>query len=634
MCGIAGIIASAEGAVRDGLQRMVCAQRHRGPDDEGVYVDSFGNRILGLGHRRLSILDLSPLGHQPMVHPQTGDVLIFNGEIYNFRALREELIRDGESFTSTGDTEVLLRGLTRYGEPFLRRLQGMYALAFLKKSEQHLLLVRDPLGIKPLYYSHTSGNLLFASELRALLQSGMVDRELDERGVSGLLAFGAVQQPSTLFRSIKMLLPGHLMRVIVGEGPSISVHPFWHFPDVDPRITEADAVARLRPMLRDAVHDHLESDVPVGVFLSSGIDSTVVAGLARECSPNVRTFTVGFDDHADFSESALAAETARYMGLEHTQITINADTAAASAGQWLQSLDQPSIDGLNVFVISKVVRDRGIAVALSGQGGDEIFGGYPSFVDVPFLRRTIRRIEWLPLGLRDRLARLLSAGRSLAYRQKLRNMLCSNGSIASLYLHRRRSMSDDQLANLGIDPEQVNAEHLLTPDLLELLRLVPDEVASVSRLETMLYQGNMLLRDGDANGMAHSLELRLPLLDQRVVDYVQQIPGKVRLPRLGKPKHLLRVACQDLLRDELLNQPKRGFTLPIRRWMLGPLRDLCESAIGYLVQRKALDRRGIHTVWTAFLREPESPIWTRAFALVVLGSYLQRVEQSASVGLG
>lgn len=625
MCGIAGIVARDEATVREALAAMNAAQRHRGPDDEGQFVDSFGNVILGLGHRRLSILDLSPLGHQPMMHPESGDVIVFNGEIYNFRALRRELEAEGERFRSTGDTEVLLRGLTRHGEAFVKRLQGMFALAFLDRRSRRLLLVRDPMGIKPLYYASDARQLLFASEVRAIARTGLIDLAMDDAGVAGLLAMGAVQQPATLFKSIRMLMPGHLMWMDLDARTLGPPSQYWAFPEVDPAMTAPQAAGGLRAMLSEAVRDHLESDVPVGVFLSSGIDSTVVAGLAREHSNHVRTFTVGFDDHADFSESVLAAETAKRMNLDHTEITVNADAAASAAGEWLAGLDQPSVDGLNVYIISKVVRAHGITVALSGQGGDELFGGYPSFLDVPFLRKTVRKISWLPTRVRNLMAKMLAAGRSEAYRQKLRNMLCSDGSVAALYLQRRRMLSDEQLQRLGVDPGLAAPEALLGSPVAKVLRLNGDEFASISRLEAMVYQANMLLRDGDANGMNHSLEIRVPLLDQRVVDFASRIPGHLRLPTGGKPKHLLREACSDLLRADLLDQPKRGFTLPIRRWMVGPLREMCEESIGYLQSNWSLDRRGVHAVWTSFLREPETPIWSRAFVLVVLGSYLKRV---------
>ncbi len=631
MCGIAGILSRNEPSVRHALSGMVRAQKHRGPDDSGEFVDSFGNVILGLGHRRLSILDLSPLGHQPMIHPQTGNVIVFNGEIYNFRALREELIRDGESFTSTGDTEVLLRGLTLHGESFLTRLQGMYAFAFLHKSERRLLLVRDPMGIKPLYYSQADGNFLFASEVRALIQTGLIRRDLDDAGVAGLLAFGAVQQPATIFRHIRMLMPGHMMSLSIDPIAAQSPRQYWHFPSLDQSLTAPDP-AQLRSLLSESVRDHLESDVPVGVFLSSGIDSTIVAGLAREHTSHVKTFTVGFADHADLSESELARQTAELMQLDHTEITVNSDAAAAAASEWLATLDQPSVDGLNVFLIAKVVRAHGITVALSGQGGDELFGGYPSFVDVPFLRKTIRKISWLPRWVRGMMAKGLSAGRTLAYRQKLQNMLCSDGSVAALYLQRRRMMSDSQLTALNVNDDFASPEYLLGSPVSNVLQLVTDEIASISRLEAMLYQGNMLLRDGDTNGMAHGLEIRVPLLDQRVVNYVSRLPGALRLPPGSLPKHLLRTSCTDLLRPALVNQPKRGFSLPIRRWMVGPMREICEEAIDHLKQTDTLDRRGVHAVWTAFLREPESPIWSRAFVLVVLGNYLKRMTSVPAPG--
>jgi len=634
MCGIAGIIAGDSGLVQRALPAMDTAQRHRGPDGHGMLIQAVGDVTVGLAHRRLAILDLSPLAAQPMVHPATGDAIVFNGEIYNFRALRQELAQEGERFSSSGDTEVLLRGLSRHGENFIKRLQGMFAFGFLCRRTRRLLLARDPMGIKPLYYAAGGGQFVFASEVRAIVSTGLVETAIDQAAVGEYLSFGSFQQPSTIFQDVRMLMPGHLAWVECQATRMMPAVQYWHFPDVDPEMAESEAFDGLRDLLGAAVRDHLESDVPVGVFLSSGIDSTILAGLAKEYSNHVRSFTVGFDDHNEFSEAAVAAETADLFGLKHTPIIVNSAAAPAIAAEWLASLDQPSIDGLNTFLISKVVGEHGISVALSGLGGDEVFGGYPSFIDVPFFAKSLGMIKWAPDALRGVLARTLSVRRSLAYQQKLRSILCSDGTIEALYLLRRRALSDEQLHSLGIDPMFVATEAVLSPSVRDVVRMVPDTIAAVSRLESMLYQGNTTLRDSDTNGMAHGLEIRVPLLDRRVVEFMSRVPGRLRLPRDSAPKHLLRKACADLLRPRVCDQRKMGFNLPLRQWMAGSLRDICEDAIEHLATCGFVDPRGVRMIWNSYVQAPETSTWTRALSLVVLGHYLKHSASRISAGGG
>jgi asparagine synthase (glutamine-hydrolysing) len=626
MCGIAGLIAEKEQVVRAALPAMVAAQEHRGPDDCGDEYRRFGQRYVGLGHRRLSILDLTCAGHQPMVDPASGNLIVFNGEIYNFRRLRNEMEADGETFSGTGDTEVLLRGLTRFGPTFIPRLEGMYAFAFFDVSRETVLLARDPCGIKPLYVAVAPQGLLFASEVRAILASGLVSREVDLQGVTSMLAYGAVQQPSTIFRAIRSFPPGFYQEIPAhGSGAGHEPVRFWSFPEVRSDITVTDAVTMVERTLRQAVDDHLISDVPVGVFLSSGLDSTVIAAMAGQNTSRLRSFTVGFADQPDLSEMTLASETARLFNLEHTEIDIRARDAEAEALHWLKKLDQPSIDGLNVFIIARAVRAQGICVALSGQGGDELFGGYPAFGDVPRLQAWMRRMRFLPRPVLRTAGRLATFHRSEAVREKMRDILGTDGSIRELYLQRRRVMSNSQLQALGLNSRDLGlTDSYLSQEAFDFEALPGgDPIAAISRLEMRHYQGNMLLRDSDTNGMAHGLEIRVPLLDQRLINLVSQLPDHVRLPGGLPNKRLLRVACAQHLRPALLSQGKRGFTLPIRRWMLGPLRDLCEHAIISLKSAQILREQGVDQVWEAFLRDPESPIWSRAFSFCVLGIYLK-----------
>lgn len=628
MCGIAGIVSLVHSEVSSALDRMVAAQRHRGPDAQGVHVATMGELSVGLGHTRLSILELSPLGAQPMIHPRTGDVLVFNGEIYNFRRLRTELETRGCVFRGHSDTEVLLHALVEFGPDVVARLEGMFAFAFLSLAHRTLLLARDPLGIKPLYLARGPRGFLFASEARALLASGAVPRSLDSQGLASYLAFGSVQEPGTLWQSIRSLPAGHSVSVPLAPfAPAAEFlpRPHWRFPVPGPT-TEVEAIERVRATLTESVRDHLVSDVPVGVFLSSGVDSTIMAGLASRMQPDIRAFTVGFPEDFDLNETEIAARTAARFGLRHVPISLEATAARQWTEDWFESLDSPSMDGLNVFVISRAVKAEGLSVALSGQGGDELFGGYPSFTDVPKLYRWCRFARHLPRGLTAGLLALAMRCRPLAQREKAGDMLAAADSVLSLYLQRRRTLSNRQLAALGVNPVAAGLTEDYLPHeagtLAEAANL--DVREQVSLFETRHYMGSMLLRDGDANSMASSLEIRLPMLDRRMIDLAFSLPAAVRFPDGYAPKHILRRAFPELLSEEVSRLGKRGFNLPIKRWMRGPLRERCADSLRALGDLTPLRPSGIQQIWNAYLAEPESAMWSRAWQLCVLGDYLRR----------
>ena len=630
MCGLAGVICQDGGIARLALRAMVDAQRHRGPDGGGEHYLPMGDATLGLGHRRLSIIDLSAQGAQPMVHPHTGDVLVYNGEIYNYRDLKEELSAGGTVFLGDSDSEVLLHALVEWGPRALSRLQGMFAFAFYRVATGEMMLARDPLGIKPLYVGRRGRTFVFASEVRAILASGMLEPQIDPRGIAGLFSYGACQHPYTMFRNIRSL-PAGAWQVMTARGEEEPPVHYWSPPRPESHLSRSEAVDAVRSTLEASVRDHLVSDVPVGVFLSSGLDSTIVAGIAARHASTLRSFTVGFAENPDLSELELAGDTARRFGLDHTEIRIESADAIATTEAWLDAIDMPSIDGLNVYVISKAVREHGITVALSGQGGDELFGGYSSFVDVPRLYRMLRHASWLPAPKRRRLAELLSAGKPTAFRAKAAALAESGADLTSLYTHRRRLMAPAQMNALGLDARWLGLdENFLDPEEMEAMPVNPrDPIWSVGLLESRLYMGNMLLRDGDADGMAHSLEIRVPLLDRRLVDLAFGLPGRVRLPNGRADKHMLRAAMPDLLRPELLNQPKHGFTLPIRRWMRGPLAESCRSGFEHLRASGLVEAKGLEALWSTFVAEPESPAWSRAFACCVLGHYLRRTARTS-----
>jgi asparagine synthase (glutamine-hydrolysing) len=343
----------------------------------------------------------------------------------------------------------------------------------------------------------------------------------------------------------------------------------------------------------------------------------------------MRCFTVGFADAPDMSESPAAARTAAQFGLEHRDIQVTGQTAQDSMERWLRAMDQPSLDGLNTFIVSQAVRKEGIIVALSGLGGDELLGGYPSFETLPALHAANRRLRALPSSARAALFALAGVGRPGQVRDKLADMGRTGPDLLRLYIHRRRAMSDKRLAALGLSAAAVGLDDVFIPKaaLAAAHAGAPkgadaDHLAAIARYECSFYMRNVLLRDSDANGMAHSLEIRVPMLDRRVLDLCHAIPGKVRLPSGRADKHLLRTAFKDLLRPELLNQTKKGFTLPIRRWMSGPLRPMCEAAVSKVKDSGLVSPSGVDTIWRTFLAQPEMQVWSSALALVALGSYL------------
>jgi asparagine synthase (glutamine-hydrolysing) len=650
MCGIAGIIAQPRSS-RDGsmeplslehaLRVMTEAIRHRGPDDQGLECwsitspkNSASHGWVGLGHRRLSILDCSPAGHQPMRNPRTGDWLIYNGELYNFQALRADLLAEGFSFRGHSDTEVMLYAFERWGvEASLKQFAGMYALAFWDARKHELILARDPLGIKPLYVMEEPGLLLFASEVRSIasgLRALGRSAHLDPQAIASYLAYGAVQAPLTMLQGVRSF-PGGFWKRCTLDAARLNAGPlnqYWDFPPIDHTITEQAAIERLRTLMDQSVREHLISDVPVGVFLSGGLDSTILASIAARHAGEVKTFTVGFPDECDLSESQVAAETARHLGLHHTDIPITHEEALASSLEWLDRLDQPSIDGLNTYVVSKAVRTQGIVVALSGLGADELFCGYSLFADLPKMRGYLKRLGMLPSPIRHLVARIMLCRKPDDIRLKFLDMISGSAEILRLSLYRRRLFSDSQMQGFGVRASAFSLPETFQPT--EALDRAPasslDLHAAISRFEMRFYMKNMLLRDSDTMAMAHGLEIRVPFLDRRLVDFASSIPGPVRIPEGKANKHLLRLAFRESLRDEVLSRTKMGFTLPITRWLAGPMREFSEGSLRALKQAGLVDASGIESMWTRYLATPSLNTGNRALGLVSLGHYVQSLK--------
>jgi asparagine synthase (glutamine-hydrolysing) len=503
----------------------------------------------------------------------------------------------------------------------------MYAFGFFNRKKRQLLLARDPIGIKPLYFSFVNNNLVFASEVRAIVASRIVSSAVDKQALSSFLAYGAVQEPCTIYKDVRALAPGCYQVFDISDVNNIQqgkLKQHWDFPCVQAGISEEEALQGIQERMNESVRDHLVSDVPIGVFLSSGLDSTIVAGIAAHHKTKVRTFTIGFDDNPEMSEASLAKETARIFGTDHTEINITGDDAEAMAVSWLGSLDQPSIDGLNTYIISQATRAEGIVVALSGLGGDELFGGYPkTFSTVPSIAAARQKLRWLPECIWLALAGAATLGKSEAVVQKAFDMARSDGSLLQLYLHARRVMSDKKLSMLGVDAGALGLlDNFMPPEIFESIYMDEcDDIRSISSLESRFYMRNTLLRDSDTNGMAHSLEIRVPFLDKRMLDFVYSIPGNIRLPEGKANKHLIRHSFGNLLREDLTKLKKRGFSLPIGRWIAGPMREMCEDALEHLKSLEILRPEGIDAIWTSFMSSPETLRIGRVFGLCVLGLY-------------
>jgi len=553
------------------LEKTLVRLQRRGPDGEGVWVAPNGN--IALGHRRLAIIDLSPTGAQPMQSPDGRYVITFNGEIYNYRTLRDELQTEGYTFRSESDTEVLLALYALRGATALDRLRGMYAFAIWDTHREHLFLARDPFGIKPLYYAAQTGALRFASQVRALVSGGNVSRELDPAGCVGFLMYGSVPEPFSTFRDIQSLPAGHSLEVdkrgrqTLRRHFSVAAELRTAFQDHGRSRQRGEHHDQVAVSLRDSVRHHLVSDVPVGAFLSGGIDSGVVVALMRERDYEVNTVTLGFPEFRGGvrDETELARETAMTYGTKHhTQWVTQADVRD-STEEFLEAMDQPSIDGLNTWLVSRVASERGLKVVLSGLGGDEIFGGYPSFRQIPRLVCGIRALGRLPDAANA--WRRLSEALPGRHSPKLPGLVAYGSTYEGAYLLRRGLFLPDELSALGVFPSDFIAEGMQRLAYRERLQriLTPDpcsDFGRVATLETCMYMRNQLLRDADWASMWHGLEIRVPLVDVPV--FRAAAATLTRSPTMGSKQNLLDVPHR-ALPTRVGTKKKTGFGLPIER---------------------------------------------------------------------
>lgn len=578
MCGLNGIFAWSRAAPAVRTEELIRTRDHmanRGPDGTGLWVSD--DQRVGFGHRRLSIIDLSNGGHQPMTSADGALTVVLNGEIYNYQALRAALVAKGCVFRSTSDTEVLLHLYAEKGDAMLGDLRGMFALILWDSRRRRLLMARDPYGIKPLYYSDTGGTIRFASQVKALLAGGAISREPEPAGQVGFHLWGCVPEPFTTYRDIRALPAGSAL--VVDENGAGAPTSFFSIASVfceaekrgpDPAAA-ADAGAFVREAVLDSVRHHLIADVPVGAFLSAGIDSGALVGLMRDAGANdIQTVTLAFDEFRGQpqDEAPLAEDIARLYGTQHVTRVVTEQEFQDDLPAILDAMDQPSIDGINSWFVAKAARELGLKVALSGVGGDELFGGYPSFRSIPAWVSRMRLPAKIPFA--GRAFRTLAGWvgpQRLGLNPKSVGMIELGATYPGAYLLRRGLFMPWELEKL-LDPDVVRAGldrlSALAPATEALTPEPRSGFAKVAILESALYMRNQLLRDTDWASMAHSLEVRTPLVDSVLLETLAPyLASSLHAPG----KTLLAHAPQTPLPDSVVYRPKTGFSTPIASWL-------------------------------------------------------------------
>lgn len=615
MCGINGII-STNTNKQDQLARMNQALQHRGPDDEGTFV----NEEVALGHRRLMIIDLSDAGHQPMTTPDGRYTMVFNGEVYNFEEIRQEL---DYPFRSQTDSEVVLAAWQKWGRSCVNKFNGMFAIALWDHQEKELFLIRDRLGIKPIYWHCSGRQLVFSSEVRALLASGIPSKTIHPDALVDYLRYQTVQTPHTIIDGVQMLTAGSILHYKPGEGTP-SIERYWQPVVGDNRTVYdyEDVKQEVRRLFFQSVERRLVADVPFGAFLSGGIDSSAIVGaMAKVSNGPVKTFNISFAEE-EFSEAKYARRIAQMHGTDHHEIKLTPGDFLNHLPEALKSMDHPSGDGPNTWLVSKVTKEAGITMALSGLGGDELFAGYAIFKRMMRLHGK----QWLwkmPAGMRRMMGGMLRSVKPGVPSSKMAALLgMSDYDFSQAFSVSRQALMDDQL--VGLLNRDALPAHYPAQQLTDLVNLQPNQVLSnVSIGELSTYMQNVLLRDSDQMSMAHALEVRVPFLDHELVEYMLQLPDSMKFP--VTPKKLLTDSLPDLLPDEIVNRPKMGFTFPWRHWLKNELHSFADERINSLAQRDYFNAEAVIQLWQQFKKDDPSVTFSRIWPLVVLEEWMNGV---------
>jgi asparagine synthase (glutamine-hydrolysing) len=616
MCGIAGIAGVGK---HDALTRIRCMEKalqHRGPDAGGFYE----TENIALAHRRLSIIDLSEKGNQPFVSADGRFVLIFNGEIYNFREIKKELAE--YPFVSASDAEVVLAAYIKWGPASLSKLKGMFAFAIWDNAEEKLFIARDRFGVKPVYYYHVGETFLFASEIRSILASGIVPKKINRQALSDYLKYQSVIAPLTLVQGIMQLPAGHYLEFKRGN---LLISKYWDITDAKiatDDVSKEQVYKQIRELLFKAVERRLVSDVPIGAFLSGGIDSSAIVAIMSEISEKKPVaFTVAFEEK-DYDESAFATIVAKKYGVQHTKIMLKPNDFLDQLPSALRAMDSPSGDGPNTYVISKAIKESGITVALSGVGGDELFAGYPLFHQFKRIRQ-YDKLYGQTYWLRKLLNSMIPGGNQK--RARMKSIFGSHDAdISHIYPILRQIQTNDRLMELT---SLKNGE--LMPGTLERqlqknqFRFNSfDSFSQVSIAEYFGYTQHVLLKDTDQMSMAVALEVREPFFDHELVEYLLSVPDSYKCSEY--PKQLLVESLGDMLPSEIVHRKKQGFTFPWNSWLRNELRDFCQTHIDNLCQRDFIRDGKPELLWKQFLSGDKTIRWMEIWLWVVLEHWLEK----------
>lgn len=618
MCGIAGFTGEKDqNAGQQRIQAMMDSMAHRGPDADGSLVQPG----IAIGQKRLSIIDLSDAARQPIFDPSGRYCIIYNGEVYNFQEVKARL--GGYHFQSNSDTDVILAAYMEWGPSCVEQFNGMYAFAIWDQEREELFLARDRMGIKPLYYYINKNTLVFASEIRALLASNVVPRKLNREALQEYLQYYSVNAPRTLIQDVHMLKAGHWALWRKGEWQCESYWSLADIPHSPLQQSYEDICTQTRDLLSQSVEKRLLSDVPLGAFLSGGIDSSAIVALMAGVSDKpVNTFSVTFSEKA-YDESPWSELMAKKYNTIHHPIPLKPTDFLEDLPEALSAMDHPSGDGLNSYVVSRVTRQAGITVALSGLGGDELFGGYPVFKRYQKLRQ-MNLFYSVPAGIRTAIGKSVSGVYNNHKTARLQELM---------------SVNDNQFSNLYpvfrkiFDPEEINtllqASHqkrgvftdIFSQRDLSQINLLPF-MSQVSIGEMSTYTQNVLLRDTDQMGMASSLEVRVPFFDHELVEYVLSLPDQHK--PMSTPKKLLVDAMGDLLPYDLVHRKKMGFMFPWPEWIRTKLKGFCEAHIQSLGKRSFIHAPVLQETWKGFLNQNKQTTWIKIWMLVVLENWMQQ----------
>jgi len=592
MCGIAGIWnLNSEPVSREAIKKMVNTMVHRGPDDEGLYI----NGGLGLGHRRLSIIDPSQRGHQPMSNEDGRIWIVFNGEIYNYRQLNKIVLSKGHKICSNCDTETIIHLYEEYGEDCVHYLRGMFAFVIWDSRKKELFAAVDRLRIKPLYYTKVNETFIFASELKAIMASGLCSNKLNFKAIHHYLSLQAVPVPLTVYEDIYSLPGGHCLKV--KSNGNISIWQYWDIPlQIDGDHSEEYFKKRVKELLYESIEMRLRSDVPLGAFLSGGIDSSVVVGLMKDMlNEPVRTFSIGYDvGGRAYDDTRYARLVSKRFNTDHTEQIVIAKDILRELKDFIWYLDQPSTDAINSYFVSKLA-SQDVTVVLCGQGGDELFAGYFTFeLMLRFLNRD-RYWERVPSFLRQFFVSTFShvpqAVKDYKIISKIDRFLENYNSFVKKYANMRMELSEREKNRVYT---KAFLEHLNSVDTLAIYDMYynridnhPDPINQVSYMDLKTHLGDVLMRDVDVMSMAFSLETRIPLIDHKLVEFVTSIPPEYKL-RNGRKKYIFIETIRDLLPDEVIKRPKLGFAFPLSIWLRGDLRPL----VDFVLSKKVITERG------------------------------------------